>query len=183
MAFGWWYVTFVGMVELKKLEFIEFRGCQPGVHHAGYVQVARRDTAALNRALMGGDDVSGEFKIINDDLGVAAILGGEKEDDLAKDGVREVADAVRPRFFGFLQSRGLTLATSLHATGCGIYNRHRRWHEPCLLGARASRLHFPCGCRMELMDLSKVENDKPSCSAGEEEGELVFFVGVRKKGS
>jgi hypothetical protein len=33
------------------------------------------------------------------------------------------------------------------------------------------------------MDLSRVTNDEPSCSASEEEGELGFFVAVRKKGS
>jgi hypothetical protein len=41
-----------------------------------------------------------------EDLCAAAILGGEKEDDLPKDGVREIADAVRPIFYGFLRSRG-----------------------------------------------------------------------------
>ena len=35
---------------------------------------------------------------------MAAILGGEKRDDLPKDGVREIADAVHPRFYGFLGS-------------------------------------------------------------------------------
>jgi hypothetical protein len=39
-------------------------------------------------------------------LGTAAILGGEKRDDLPKDGIREIADAVCPRFFGFLRYRG-----------------------------------------------------------------------------
>ena len=33
-------------------------------------------------------------------MGAAAILGGEKRDDLPKDGVREIADAVHPRFYG-----------------------------------------------------------------------------------
>ena len=55
------------MVELKLLEFIELTGCQPGGHHAGYVQqVACWDADALNGALVGGDDGSGEFKIIKD---------------------------------------------------------------------------------------------------------------------
>ena len=55
------------MVELKLLEFIELSGCQPGSHHAGYVeQVAHRDAEALNGALVGGDDGSGEFKIIEE---------------------------------------------------------------------------------------------------------------------
>ena len=39
-------------------------------------------------------------------MGAAAILGGEKRDDLPKDGVREIADAVHPRFYGFLGSGG-----------------------------------------------------------------------------
>ena len=55
------------MVELKLLEFIELTGCQPGGHRAGYVhQVACRDADALNEALVGGDDGSGEFRIIID---------------------------------------------------------------------------------------------------------------------
>ena len=55
------------MVELKLLEFFEFRGCQPSIHRAGYgQQVARQDAEALNGALVGGDDGSEEFKIIND---------------------------------------------------------------------------------------------------------------------
>ena len=55
------------MVELKLLEFIELTGCQPGDHRAGYVQqVACRDADALNRAPVGGDDGSGEFRIIID---------------------------------------------------------------------------------------------------------------------
>ena len=36
----------------------------------------------------------------------AAILGGEKVDDLPKDDVREIADAVRRIFYWFLMSRG-----------------------------------------------------------------------------
>ena len=55
------------MVELKLLEFIELTGCQPGGHHAGYVQQATcRDADALNGALVGGDDGFVEFKIMND---------------------------------------------------------------------------------------------------------------------
>ena len=55
------------MVQLKLLEFIELTGCQPGGHRAGYVhQVACRDADALNEALVGGDDGSGEFRIIID---------------------------------------------------------------------------------------------------------------------
>ena len=66
MAFGSWYVIFLVMVELKLLCFFESRGCQPGVHHAGYgQQVACRDVEALNVALVGGDDGSEEFKIMN----------------------------------------------------------------------------------------------------------------------
>ena len=81
---------------------------------------------------MGGDDGSGEFRIIIDrllttveikrrgapqsvpprceDLCVAAILGGEKGDDLPKDSILEIADAVRWRFYWFLRSRGVLLA-------------------------------------------------------------------------
>ena len=66
MAFSSWYVSFVGIIELKHLEFAEIRGCQPGVHHAGHVQVARRDAEAVNGAPVGGDDGFGEFKIINE---------------------------------------------------------------------------------------------------------------------
>ena len=55
------------MVELKLLEFIELTGCQPGGHRTGYVQqVACRDADVLNGALVGGDDGSGEFRIIID---------------------------------------------------------------------------------------------------------------------
>ena len=55
------------MVELKLLEFIELAGCQPGGHRARYVQqVACREVNALNGALVGGDDGSEEFKIMND---------------------------------------------------------------------------------------------------------------------
>ena len=74
------------------------------------------------------------------------------------------------------------LAASPRATECGIYNWHRRWREPHLLGAGVSRLHFPRGCRVALTDLSRVTNDEPSCSASEE-GELGVSIGVRKKGS
>ena len=62
-----------------------------------------------------------------------------------------------------------------HATGCGIYNRRRRWREPHLLGAGASRLHFPCGRRAELTGLSRVARDEPSGSASGEEGGLGIF--------
>ena len=63
-----WYETFVVMVELKLLEFSEFRGCQPSVHHAGYgQQVACRDAETLNRALLvRGDDGSEEIKFKKD---------------------------------------------------------------------------------------------------------------------
>ena len=56
------------MVELKLLEFPEFRGCQPSVHLAGYgQQVACRDAEALNRALLvRGDNVSEEIKFRKD---------------------------------------------------------------------------------------------------------------------
>ena len=104
-----------------------------------------------------------------------AILGGEKRDDLPKDGVREIADAVHPRFYGFLGSGGGGVAASPRATGCGIYNKRHRWREPHLLGAGVNRLHFPRGRRVALTDLSRVTNDEPSCSVSEEEGELGIF--------
>jgi hypothetical protein len=72
---------------------------------------------------------------------------------------------------GSLDTRG-GLVASPRAARCGIYNRRRRWREPHLLGAGASRLHFPCGRRVELMDLSRVMNYEPSCGVSEEEGEL-----------
>ena len=61
-----------------------------------------------------------------------------------------------------------------------------------LLGAGASQLHFPCGCRAELTGLSRVARDEPSGSASGKEGGLVisirdeeeeqaFSVRVRKK--
>ena len=112
-------------------------------------------------------------------MGAAAILGGEKHDDLPKDGVREIANAVHPIFYGFLGSCGGGIAASPHTAGCGIYNRRHRWREPHLLGAGVSRLHFPRGHRVALTDLSRVTNDEPSCSASEEEGELGVSVGVR----
>ena len=73
------------------------------------------------------------------------------------------------------------LAASPRATGCGIYNRHRRWREPHLLGAADSRLHFPCGCRTELTGLSRVARDEPSGSASGEEGGLGISVGVEEE--
>jgi len=42
-----------------------------------------------------------------EDLCAAAILGGEKGDDLPKDAVREIADAVCRRFYWFLRSSGV----------------------------------------------------------------------------
>ena len=44
------------------------------------------------------------------DLCATAILCGEKGDDLPKDAVREIADAVRWRFYWFLRSTGALLA-------------------------------------------------------------------------
>ena len=54
---------------------------------------------------------------------MAAILAGEKRDDLPKDGIREIADAVHPRFYGFLGSGGGGAAASPCTARCGIYNR------------------------------------------------------------
>ena len=107
---------------------------------------------------------------------MAAILGGEKRDDLPKDGVQEIADAVHPRFYGLLGSGGGGVAASPRAAGCGIYNRCHHWREPHLLGTGVSRLHFPRGRHVALTDLSRETNDEPSCSASEEEGELRFFL-------
>ena len=73
------------------------------------------------------------------------------------------------------------LAASPRATGCGIYNRRRRWREPHPLGAGASRLHFPCGRRAELTGLSRVARDEPSGSASGEEGGLGISVGVEEE--
>ena len=73
------------------------------------------------------------------------------------------------------------LAASPRAAGCGIYDRRRRWREPHLLGARASRLHFPCGRRVELTGLSRVARDEPSGTASGEEGGLGISVGVEEE--
>ena len=61
---------------------------------------------------------------------------------------------------------------------CGIYNWCRRWWKPYLLGAGASRLHFPYGHHAELTGLSRVARDEPSGSASREEGGLGISVGV-----
>ena len=63
-----WYETFVVMVQLKLLEFSEFRGCQPSVLLAGYgQQVACRVAEKLNRALLvRRDDGSEEIKFRKD---------------------------------------------------------------------------------------------------------------------
>ena len=52
-------------------------------------------------------------------MGAAAILGGEKRDDLPKDGVREIAVAVHPRFYGFLGSVGSGVAFLPALPGAG----------------------------------------------------------------
>jgi len=56
------------MVQLKLLEFSEFRGCQPSVHRVGYgQQVACWDAEALNGALLvRRDDGSEEIKFRKD---------------------------------------------------------------------------------------------------------------------
>ena len=63
-----WYETFVVMVQLKLLEFSEFRGYQASVHLAGYgQQVACRNVEALKVAvLVRTDDGSEELEIMND---------------------------------------------------------------------------------------------------------------------
>ena len=73
------------------------------------------------------------------------------------------------------------LASSPRATGCGIYNRRRRWWEPHLLVAGASQLHFPSGRRADLMGLSRVARDEPSGSASGEEGGLGISIGVEEE--
>ena len=73
------------------------------------------------------------------------------------------------------------LDVSPRAARCGIYNRRHRWREPHLLGAGASRLHFPCGRRAELTGLSRVARDEPSGSASGEEGGLGISVGVEEE--
>ena len=47
--------------------------------------------------------------------------------------------------------------------------------KPHLLGAGVNRLHFTRGRCIALIDLSRVTNDEPSCSASEDEGELGVF--------
>ena len=55
------------MVELKLLEFSQFRGCQPSVHLGYGQQVACRDAEALNGALLvRRDDGSEEIKFRKD---------------------------------------------------------------------------------------------------------------------
>ena len=56
------------MVQLKLLEFSEFRGCQPSIHLAGYgQQVVCRDAEALNGALLvRRDNGSKEIKFRKD---------------------------------------------------------------------------------------------------------------------
>ena len=73
------------------------------------------------------------------------------------------------------------LAASPRTAECGIYYRCRRWWESHLLGAGASRLHFPCGRRAELTGLSRVARDEPSGSASGEEGGLGFSVRVEEE--
>ena len=73
------------------------------------------------------------------------------------------------------------LAASPRDAECGIYNQRRCWREPHLLGAGASRLHFPCGRRAELTGLSRVARDEPSGSASGEEGGLGISVGVEEE--
>jgi len=111
---------------------------------------------------------------------VAAILGGKKRDALLKDGVREIIDAVHRRVYRLLRSEWGARRFSRDAGG-GIYNRRCRWREPHLLGAGASRLHFPCGRRAELTGLSRVARDEPSGSASGEEGGLGISVGVEEE--
>ena len=53
-------------------------------------------------------------------MGAAAILGGVKRDDLPKDGVREIADAVHPRFYGFLGSGGGRVAVGVKTGGSRV---------------------------------------------------------------
>ena len=55
----------------------------------------------------------------SEDLCAVEILGGEKRDDLLKDDVREIGDAVHRRFYRFLISRWGGLAASPRATGVG----------------------------------------------------------------
>ena len=64
----------------------------------------------------------------------AAILGGEKGDDLPKDGIREIADAVRQRFYWFLRSRGRGRFWSR----CRVQELH-----PAEALARASPVYIP----------------------------------------
>ena len=51
-----------------------------------------------------------------------------------------------------------------------------------LLGTGVIRLHFPRGRRVALMDLSRVTNDEPRCSASKEEGDLEVFCRSEEEG-
>ena len=73
------------------------------------------------------------------------------------------------------------LAASSRVPWCGVYNWSRCWRKPRLLGAGASRLHFPCGHHAELTGLSRVARDEPSGSASGEEGGLGISVGVEEE--
>ena len=113
---------------------------------------------------------------------MVAILGGEKRDDILKDDIQEIADALHRRFSRFLRF-GWGGGAHRFSPRCRVrvYNRHRRWQEPHLLGAGAIQLHFPCGRRAKLTGLSRVARDEPSGSASGEEGGLGFSVGVEEE--
>ena len=101
---------------------------------------------------------------------MATILGGEKQDDLLKDDVREIANAFHWSSIGSSDPGG-GLSASPRDAGCGIYNRRRCWRVPHLLGAGANRVHFPCGRCAEIMGLSRVARDEPmAVRVGKKEG-------------
>ena len=71
-----------------------------------------------------------------------AFLYGQTRDDLAEDGVREIADAVRTRLNMVLGSSGRATAAPLNELRGHGYSR-----EPRLLVARGTLLHLHCRAR------------------------------------
>ena len=65
--------------------------------------------------------------------------------------------------------------------GARRFSPRCRVREPHLLGAGASRLHFPCGRRAELTGLSRVARHEPSGSASGEEGGLGFSIQMEEE--
>jgi hypothetical protein len=110
----------VGVIEPKLLEIVQSGRPEPGVD-GGEIGLGAdvKDAEAAARAEVGGKDVRyntcsvlrapmGEVTTVEvkrggapemappgrEDLGAASFLGGEERDDVAEDGIGEVADAV-----------------------------------------------------------------------------------------